>query len=219
MGLANHRDLGGLPTESGLVTRTGRLFRSAAPDPSAGSPYGSRYARVVDLRNGSELGAAGHPLAPYTQVLSLPLLTEADHLWAKDNFDRVDVPTWYTYLVQEYGRRLVQASTACMQIDGPVLVHCAAGKDRTGLLVALLLRLAGITLESVEADYLRSNAHLDERPRPERGPLPDRARPESLHAAVDVWNRSGGVAEWFRRHGGSDELIASWRSSLLRDVT
>ena len=215
MRLANHRDLGGLVAENGQLTRSGRLFRSAAPEPSD-DPGDSGYALVVDLRCTSEWEAPEHPFATYARVMSMPLLTESDHLHAIENFDRIDVPAWYAYVVQQYAHQLVRTATTCMTTDGPVLVHCAAGKDRTGLLVGLLLRLAGVSAQQVEADYLRSNDHLREIWRSERGPIPDAARSESIRAAMATWDRRGGVAAWFRRHGGRDEDVASWTSSFLR---
>jgi protein-tyrosine phosphatase len=215
MGLTNHRDLGGIAAMSGFITRKGRLFRSAAPAPADGPPD-SGYALVVDLRCKSEYEAPEHPFARHARVLPVPLLTESEHLWAKENFERIDIPTWYAYVVEERGDRLVRAAAACIATDGPVLVHCAAGKDRTGLLVGLLLRLAGVGAKSVVADYLRSNDHLSEIRRPERGPIPGAARPESINAALAAWDRNGGVAAWFGRHGGSDEAVDSWRSSFLQ---
>jgi protein-tyrosine phosphatase len=215
MTLANHRDLGGLVAETGHMTRRGRLFRSAAPDPSD-DPCDSGYALVLDLRCKSEWEAPEHPFAPYTRVISMPLLTESDHLWAMENFERIDVPAWYAYVVQKYAQQLVRTATACMTTDGPVLVHCAAGKDRTGLLVGLLLRLVGVSAEAVEVDYMRSNDHLREVRRPERGPIPDAARSESIQAAMAAWDRYGGVAAWFRGHGGRDEDVESWGYSFLR---
>jgi len=218
MTLANHRDLGGLVATSGLLTRTGRLFRSAAPAPTD-APPDSRYALVVDLRCKSEYEAPEHPFSQHTRVLSLPLLTEAEHLRAKENFERIDIPAWYAYVVEAHSDRLVRAAAACIATEGPVLVHCAAGKDRTGLLVGLLLRLAGVGPDSVVADYLRSNHHLGEIRRPERGPIPGAARLGSIRAALDAWDRYGGVAAWFGRHGGSQEAVESWRSSFLQAAT
>lgn len=215
MSLANHRDLGGLAATSGLVTRSGRLFRSAAPDPADGPPE-LNYALVVDLRCKSEYDAPEHPLEQHAPVLHVPLLTESEHFWAKENFAQIDLPGWYTDVVEKHGDRLVRAATACVTADGPVLVHCAAGKDRTGLLVGLLLRLADVGTRSIEADYLRSNDHLAEIQRSERGPIPGAARSESIHAALAAWDRSGGVAAWFSRNGGSNEIVDSWRRSFLR---
>ena len=51
-----------------------------------------------------------------------------------------------------------RCSTPCIDGPHPVLVHCAAGKDRTGVAVALLLRLAGVTRAAVDADFARTNA-------------------------------------------------------------
>jgi protein-tyrosine phosphatase len=73
-----------------------------------------------------------------------------------------------------------------------VLFHCAGGKDRTGMLAALLLRLAGVPLEAVDEDYVRSEARLR---------LGGRAPSNAVAAPRDVVARVLGEAE--ARHGSS----------------
>jgi protein-tyrosine phosphatase len=64
------------------------------------------------------------------------------------------------HLLAERGPRIVAAVRAIAAGDGPVLVHCTAGKDRTGLVIALVLDAIGVAREAVIADYAASERHL-----------------------------------------------------------
>jgi protein-tyrosine phosphatase len=212
--LANFRDLGGLNAGSG-TTRHGRLSRSAAPttdDPQPEPPF----ALVVDLRCHSERGGADHPFAGGGSVLRLtPLLDETELSWAQANTGRIDLPVWYVHALEAFGARLVQSARACIAAGGPTLVHCAAGKDRTGLLVALLLGLAGVDSEAIVTDYMRTNAHTHEIRRRDGGPVSIEAQERAIRAALRHWDVAGGAAAWFVAHYGTEDEVATWRRTLL----
>jgi protein-tyrosine phosphatase len=99
-------------------------------------------------------------------VLGANLLEGTDYVRELDaHLDSVDDVAdhyaWsYVDFLERYRDRFGRAVAAIADADGPVVVHCMGGKDRTGLVVALLLRLAGVAREDVAADYARSAENL-----------------------------------------------------------
>lgn len=162
--LANLRDLGGLPTGDGGRTRVGVLWRSDAPladDTTRGLDGVWPPPTVLDLREPTELRGAPHPLAALgSRVTSIPLvgaLAPGDRergLTGELGIDRL-----YLLMLDTAAAWLPRIVHLAAREPGPVLVHCAAGKDRTGVVVALLLRAAGVTREAVAADFAVTNHH------------------------------------------------------------
>ncbi|MFY7067810.1 tyrosine-protein phosphatase [Nocardiopsis changdeensis] len=154
-GLVNFRDVGGLRTPAGAV-RTGVLCRSAGP--ASLTEAGARtlrddFALVVDLRAEYEVARAPgvHPA-----TVRLPLLEgSADSMAAVPTLGEV-----YAGLVDSAGEAFVRIALLVADTGGPVLVHCTAGKDRTGLAVALLLDAVGVEREEIVADYALSGSRL-----------------------------------------------------------
>jgi hypothetical protein len=117
------------------------------------------------------------------------------------------------------------------QSDGPVLVHCAAGKDRTGIAVAVLLRAAGVTRGAVIADYVRTAEHIEDVLARDRFHGPEDpthlqrlmgAPPEAIAVILDELEAVGRDAEdpageWLLRHGASPADLAAWRRRILAD--
>ena len=168
-GALNFRDLGGYRGRDGRLTRWGRLFRSDAlheltsEDVALLRTLGLRT--VVDLRTGRELQTSGRgPLEPEPVAFHhLAVVQEGAPGTAGDDGESVAAPAppgddlaerylWYL----EVGRgALVEALTLLGTADRyPLVFHCAAGKDRTGVLAALVLELAGVDREVIVADYL-----------------------------------------------------------------
>lgn len=228
-GLANFRDLGGLPTYTRRVTRHGVLYRSDAPaagdlPPDAAWPP----TLVFDLRSTDEL-IEPHPLRTNgTTVHRFMLLGAARphtlrELRAAGAFDLRGL---YGELITRVGRTLPEVLALLVEADGPALVHCAAGKDRTGVLVAVLLRCAGVTREAVIADYVRTAAAMDEVRRrigvddgeiqqlfdefPEAVSAPANAI-SSVLAHIEA---GGGFRAWLTEYGVTDDLISRWTSRL-----
>jgi protein-tyrosine phosphatase len=156
---ANLRDLGGLRTASGREVRGGELLRSDAPRPGDVSPVTPRT--VVDLRTETETRGLPHPLAEVARVFEVPLGAQlqpgavaalpSDHTLASA----------YRVLVDDAATELSGIVRIIAREPGPVLVHCAAGKDRTGIVIAMVLRLVDVPRAAVLADYLRTNENLD----------------------------------------------------------
>jgi protein-tyrosine phosphatase len=171
-GLLNVRDLGGHPTEDGGRTRFGvyvradNLERLTDAGWRALVDYGVHT--VVDLRLAVERGAAPPPDLPIV-ALHRPLVPDFGHQdWLEINTLSLGaVPPESTRLVyleflERYRDRFGDAVSAIASAggDGAVLFHCMGGKDRTGLVTALLLRVAGVDRESVASDYALSGTNL-----------------------------------------------------------
>lgn len=173
-GAANARDLGGLPTVDGHATRHGVLLRSdnlqdlTAHDVSTLLRHG--LGTVVDLRTSAEVELTGagplratdvehvhldfipHGFEGRAQIeRALPDESAGEHAMDHVYFDYVrDAPHGVAH-----GLRLL----ADPHSRG-VLVHCAAGKDRTGVFVAVALSLVGVHRDAVVADYARTDERI-----------------------------------------------------------
>jgi protein-tyrosine phosphatase len=167
--LANLRDVGGMPTVDGGRTRPGVLWRSDAPlagDATTRGPGGLTWppATVVDLRNPEELDGTRHPLVDLgAELLSLPLIQAlAPGVLMRgappERRQRKGLDELYMLLVRTGEAWMPALVHAAAHGPGPLLVHCAAGKDRTGVAVALLLRAAGVPRDAVAADFAATNA-------------------------------------------------------------
>jgi protein-tyrosine phosphatase len=157
-------DVGGLPLRDGGQTRPGVLLRSASlhyltPGDVEHLVDVLGLKLVLDLRTGREVDRDGPTAVARAGVETVWLsflaedgepLPEAD-----DDLDPM-VHNYLGYLSQR-GENVVQAVRRLAAPDaGPALVHCAAGKDRTGVLVALVLDAVGVQRSAVLADYMLS---------------------------------------------------------------
>lgn len=173
----NFRDFGGYPTVDGRQVRTGWLFRSAhharMTEADLAKLADFRIGTVVDLRRPIErqrqpslrppgftgcviendLDARGE--APHITFLKTSDLTpESGRRFMTETYGRMPFAPTYHDLFRRYFHTLADN-------EGPVVVHCAAGKDRTGLLVALTHHLLGVGRADMMADYLLTNVAID----------------------------------------------------------
>jgi protein-tyrosine phosphatase len=179
-GVHNFRDYGGYATESGGRLRRGILWRSAhheqASDIDLAAIDALGLETVVDLRGDDE--RAAHPCRRSpgfaARVMYAPGLTAglAPHLAAAGTGITAEIARERmiaTYRDMPYRPVLVESMrlylAALAEYDSPSLVHCVAGKDRTGFAVALVHRLLGVHEDDVMADYLLTNiaGRIDER--------------------------------------------------------
>ncbi|UUN27475.1 tyrosine-protein phosphatase [Streptomyces sp. FIT100] len=179
---------------------------------------------VVDLRSTVECVEAEHPLASHgATVHRLPLMADEDITGAGHITQYRDgLAGLYRSMVTDAGARFADLLRAAADGDGPVLVHCAAGKDRTGVSVAMLLSLAGVDRAAVVADYVRTEADLPAVMERLRGHSPAYAVPEGLEefmgspahaieAVLDLWDaHPGGVRGWIGAQGADEAVIERW---------
>ena len=240
-GVYNLRDLGGLPTQDGGTTRTGRLFRSDSL--SSITQAGVAMLReqlgvrsLVDLRGEDEVVVEGRGLLAEagTRYVNLPLVQEDGTLVSfLDDGRTVDlVPRYLSYL-ESPGRTMLRALELLSEADAyPTVFFCAAGKDRTGVLSALVLCLVGVEPEGVVDDYLLSAESaeiiLHERLMPSAAyadkiaTLPrevytaEASTMRRFLAALD--ERYGGAEPWALGQGLAPEVLTRLRRALRDDL-
>ena len=156
-GAYNIRDIGGYPTTAGTTTRwrtflrAGSLHNLTPAGQQALLDYGVRT--IIDLRFAQECSAAPNVFAAADNVRYINLsLFEGS---APNALGRQlpDLESIYRYILDER-QAAVKAILELMAADAfPVLIHCTAGKDRTGIITALLLGLAGVDHATIAEDY------------------------------------------------------------------
>lgn len=163
-GMENLRDLGGYPLAgrgSERFTRWGSLYRGDLPkqvtqaDRQRLRELG--ITTVVDLRSKEEIERKPDPLAQELGIryLHCPLAGDG-RVPAPD-----EVPLSYMEMADGTGQ-MAGALRAIAEAPQAVLFHCTAGKDRTGVVAALLLWLAGVSEEDILADYIVSGPYLQQ---------------------------------------------------------
>ena len=157
--MANIRDIGGLLVEGGGAIRSGVLYRSDQPLPGDQTPDLDPWppAAIVDLRSPHELRAP-HPLAGVTpKILSVAVMDEAEPARIGIGPGQPDIARrharLYARMLERSGRDFATIAAAVAEACGPTLVHCAAGKDRTGVTIAILLTAVGVLPQEIVADY------------------------------------------------------------------
>jgi protein-tyrosine phosphatase len=159
----NVRDLGGLPTADGGKIRPGALIRSDSHGKltedgvEAVTAYG--VTRIIDLRREAECVAEPSPFAGRPLYRNLPVQDPAD----PDDGLHLTLAEIYIKLVDR--RPELYAAAAAAITDAPqggVVVHCAGGKDRTGLVIAMVLTVAGVDRDMIAADYAATELRLRE---------------------------------------------------------
>lgn len=161
-GTYNFRDVGGLPAVSGRV-REGVLFRSDGlhrlGEPGRAELRRLRVGRVIDLRDENEASIMPDDLDGLdVEVLRLPVFEGAG---ASQGARGISLDALYHRIVTQHTSIVVDA---LREIAGAgersVIVHCTAGKDRTGVVVALALSAVGVHRDAVVEDYARTEANL-----------------------------------------------------------
>jgi protein-tyrosine phosphatase len=214
-GCCNIRDLGGLPLEDGGETRFGVVVRAddisllSDEGRSAMAEYG--VVRIVDLR---------HEDPPYEspiELVRLPLLDAPSLLELDELLADVDDPvTWrrrnYLFLLDRFRANFASAvSQVASAPDGTVLVHCAGGIDRTGLLAALLLRGAGVGIETIAEDYAVSAASWADAMDPWIADAPDAAerRKRRLLSVISADTMRHVLVDLEREHGSAHAFLVA----------
>jgi protein-tyrosine phosphatase len=175
-GVRNFRDFGGYQTHYGPKVKRGHLYRSAnyaAITPSGLAQFDATGIRiVVDLRRGAEREISpsqikgSHIETIYSSLGDGDGIALAPHLqFIKDGDLSVD--RCHAHMMSSYRRipweaqhfdTFAQTFTRLAQGHGPLVIHCAAGKDRTGILCGLILHVLGVSNDDIMHDYLLTNA-------------------------------------------------------------
>jgi len=223
----NTRDLGGLPLDGG-VTRSRVLIRSdslvhlTAEGREAMSAYG--VTTVLDLRSVAETVKNPSPFAAAEAIryVHRELIDDSNMNNigdSKDMFER------YVFIIDNRPDAFRNVFTAIGEADGGVVFHCFAGKDRTGLVAAMLLSLAGVAPDDVAADYGETDLQLanqyevwiNEAPPDKRDLFRDELRcpPDRILRVLDHFERKwGGVAAYLEAAGMKPSAIDEVASKL-----
>jgi protein-tyrosine phosphatase len=243
----NFRDVGGLATADGSRVKDGVVFRSEGPA-SFGPVHREELAAlgfrlVCDLRSTAEREKSPNDWAGPARLLNLDINTDLraspgellSTMGDDPSLGRLKSATLQNYSLTPAAlrprmRSLVEAIAGG---ETPALIHCTAGKDRTGVLVALLLLAIGVPEETVMADYLRSavflqnlrdRGGLNEQIQSVFGFLPDDAfvdllvgvDAELLDAALESVRREwGSVDAYFEAADVDAELMERYRAAML----
>lgn len=231
-GAYNVRDLGGYRIAGGGQTQWGRVFRADGLhrlDETDMDQLVSRgLAAVIDLRRPSELEEAPNPFARHDRVayhhVSLFDRLAPLEMVGSDNL-LLDL---YKLALRERRREFATVMGVIADApDGAVLFHCAAGKDRTGLVAAVLLALAGVSHDDIVADYALTGPLIE----PLLEGFVDHARargldvegfrrllacePETMAATLaELDDMHGGIATYLASIGLAEETVTRLRNRL-----
>ena len=236
-GLLNARDLGGHPTEDGGETRWGSIVRAdtvrrlTEAGWRAAVDYGVRT--IVDLRSDEEL-AEDPPAELPVDAVHVSFFDDRPAVFEEVEAVSAAAPdhaaaTRDVYLVflEHFRANVAAAIRAVAQApEGGVVVHCHGGKDRTGLVTAFLLRLAGVPIEEIATDYSLSEERLRTRHEEWFAQAADERELARLHrmsktpaaSMVDVLEelerRYGSIAGYLKAGGATDEDLERARARL-----
>ncbi|MCP2030476.1 protein-tyrosine phosphatase [Okibacterium sp. HSC-33S16] len=235
-GTYNFRDVGGYPTLDGRV-RYGRLLRSDGLYRLGED--GKQHLRelgvgtVIDLRDDFEVGVMPDDLDGLdVRTVHLPLFEGSG---ASQGEAAVSLAVLYRRIVTQHSEVVARALRELLVMDeSPVLVHCTAGKDRTGIVVALALLAVGVDRELVVEDYARSEGNLSGEwlenmisiivehggtETPELRTLMGGSPGEVLDAVLDELEAEhGSVRQYLLRSGLTLEELSMLQDALVEEV-
>jgi hypothetical protein len=220
--------VGGLPVDGGGSIRHGVLYRSDAPYEgdvvSQVDPWPPRL--VIDLRSSFEIDVPGAALKSYpwpamTLMRNIPLLRRA-----APSAQHGSLIELYDEMLDSCGPAIANMLNCVVAVAPPTLIHCAAGKDRTGVSVAILLLVAGAEPEAVVADYRRTGPNMPgvlDRVRHSGRHLPRGVPAHLFEAPVEAIRRvtdhmsahDGGAAGWLIGHGATAAAVETWTERLV----
>jgi protein-tyrosine phosphatase len=159
----NTRDCGGYPAADGMFTRWRTLLRTDCPLTLTNASLASLRAigvkTAIDLRNRQEIrdDATRHALdrAPGIRYLNLPLIPR----FSPEMMPR-DLAEAYLMYLRDLQPQIRAVMSALAGSEAPTLVNCQAGKDRTGMIIALALGAVGVPLETLVADYALTEIYV-----------------------------------------------------------
>jgi protein-tyrosine phosphatase len=233
-GCLNFRDLGGYPTADGRRVRWRRLFRSDGLHLLTGTDIRRLrdeigLAEVVDLRSSAELASEGRGMLAEQPLRfhHVPLF-DGEVREQRERAAELTLADRYVLMAEFAAERIGAVVTRLADADGPAVFHCAAGKDRTGVISALLLGLLNVPDEVIVADYAATQENLDaivdrlmalEGYRRMLAALP----PDTMHAKPETMiemlqrlaGRYGSIEGYVRQSGVTADAIARLRAGMV----
>jgi protein-tyrosine phosphatase len=172
IGGRNFRDLGGHPVASGRRVQRGKVYRSAhlaqIPEESSHPLIGIQLRTLVTLQSQLEVRYLGPPRAEFLESgVRWEHIPIGDTWFRDDGFYKTETPPGHEHLVivtefregwQSFFKLLAERDVY------PLVFHCSAGRDRTGVGAAMLLELLGVSRELIVADFLESNTTFPKMP-------------------------------------------------------
>lgn len=197
-GCLNGRDVGGLPSADGQRVRFGALFRSDShtrlTTDGIAAIRSAGIGRILDLRWERETVSEPSPFAGDPRYRNTPLITELAE-------QGTTMPDAYRTMLDENQRRIAAVVIELGDAPpGPVAVHCSAGRDRTGVLVALALSVADVPPASIAEDYARTKGCSGD---------------TILRTLAHLNDRHGGVHAYLLKGGARHAQLGQVRNRLL----
>jgi protein-tyrosine phosphatase len=204
----NVRDMGGLPTTDGGRIRHGALIRAddlcqlTPASVAALREYGIR--RIIDLRGSLDAEQDPGPFAGDEMYRRVPFIDEEADRDRDPEAEATLLATYRASVERNAGHIAAGITALASAPPGGVLVHCAAGRDRTGVYVALALRVAGVAVDEIAADYALS---------PE-------CEPDIIIETIGVVEeRHGSVPEYLRGAGVTADHLTDLRRRLRENTS
>jgi protein-tyrosine phosphatase len=213
IGGRNFRDLGGHPVASGHRVQRGKIYRSAhlaeIPEESAHPLAAIRLRTLVTLQSQLEVRYLGPPRAEFLESgVRWEHIPIGDKWFRDDGFYKTETPPGHEHLVivtefrdgwQSFFKLLAERDVY------PLVFHCSAGRDRTGVGALMLLELLGVSRERIVDDFLESNTTFPKMPLSER----------QLEPIFSLIDESGGIENFLLDGLGLD---AADLEAIRRDL-
>lgn len=226
-GVTGFRDVGGIPADGGMI-RSGMLFRSghlAGLDAQGADAVRARVRRIIDLRADDEVSADVTAISGI-EITRLPLYLGSARSFFLEDYSLGEI---YAHLLGGGSNRLVDAVRIIAEGES-TLVHCTAGKDRTGVTIALALAAVGADREAVIADYALTGELIPAEHRRATSERLAKKYPQSSHAwmlatesPAQVMRETlanldaewGSAADYLTAHGLTTQELSALRSALV----
>jgi protein-tyrosine phosphatase len=210
----NLRDLGGLPARHGLVVTPKRLFRSSSPSlfdaEERRALLSLRPRGVIDLRATAELTqSAGSIFPAEVRVLNVPLFETPRSNWISpsDQRPRAAAERYFEMLTDGLPALVAVVGAVLAPNATPIVVSCTAGRDRTGIVIACILDLLGVTDEAISTDYAHSDRFAQDG---------GRAHGATMHEFLGlIRGRFGTTERMLATHGLNTRMVEALRQDLL----
>ncbi len=237
-GCHNFRDLGGYPTADGRTLAWRVLFRSdglheLTPGGVATVRHDLGIGHIVDLRTSAELGFDGRGPLEHEPIdhHHLPIYDGEASSGDRERVAGQGLGELYLGMIDFASERLTRIVERLATADRPAVFHCSAGKDRTGVVSALILGSLGVHDDVIVADYAATRDGLDgivDRLQRSRGyeTMWKELPPETLHANPETMvtllaglrETYGSIRDCVRAIGVRDEVLAALERKLLDDA-